>query len=140
MRDVFGLSSPPAQRKAVERPRRRTRDARPPVKYTAAAVRSNGGLCSACQETRIRERRIQASADLGTVWGTETFRLKRGRENARHRVCRVVLRLDAWDLSDHRSDLAIPLVRWRTATDERVRVPLVDYISHDRKRTIIVST
>jgi hypothetical protein len=31
---------------AVERPRRRTRDARPQAKYTAAAVRSSGGLAA----------------------------------------------------------------------------------------------
>src|SRR5437867_674709 len=31
-------------RRAIERPRRRTRDARPQTKYTAAAVRSSGGL------------------------------------------------------------------------------------------------
>jgi hypothetical protein len=34
-----------AEREAPERPRRRTRDARPQMKYTAAAVRSSGGLC-----------------------------------------------------------------------------------------------
>jgi hypothetical protein len=33
-----------AEPKAAERPRRRTRDARPRSKYTAAAVRSSGGL------------------------------------------------------------------------------------------------